>query len=209
LGQRPFFFTGEQIPIGFRLTDAFGNYISTLSAVTALQAIYPDGSAHAIPHLRYFAPLNAYLTLWETKGLAAGSYTISLSLLDGTTHTATVLIKAVPRAADQTTNLAGTGSSATTPLASSQPNSTQLLQTVNVGLFAGPAHTAYWTFSTATPDLLNDDRDSTPPSFLSPPVAGADSRAALQAQAMLGGSDEDAVDKVFSEWQPNVDVGQR
>jgi hypothetical protein len=88
------FGAGRTVPIKFQLTDAFGNYITTLSAVTAFYVTYPDGSSHAITGLRYDSTANQYVANWKTKGLVAGSYTIVLSLLDGTTHTITLNITA-------------------------------------------------------------------------------------------------------------------
>jgi hypothetical protein len=87
---------GRTVPVKFQLADYNGNFISSLSAVTALQVLYPDGSTHAIPGLRYDAADNQFIANWRTDGLSPGSYTISLSLLDGTTHTATVQIASGP-----------------------------------------------------------------------------------------------------------------
>jgi hypothetical protein len=106
------FGVGRTIPIRFYLTDAFGNYISTLSAVTALQVIYPDGSKHAISGLLYDPTANQYVANWKTKGLVPGSYTISLSLLDGTTHTEAAQITAPKGSAGLTTTAAGGTSAA-------------------------------------------------------------------------------------------------
>src|SRR5262249_40798659 len=49
---------------------------------------------------------------WSTKGLAADSYTISLSLLDGTTYTVTITITAGHSSAGLTTGTAGGTSTA-------------------------------------------------------------------------------------------------
>jgi hypothetical protein len=107
------FGSGRTVPIKFQLTDAFSNYISSLSAVTALQVNYPDGTAHAISGLRYDSTANQFIANWSTKGLATGSYTISLSLLDGTTHTVTIQITASKSSAGMTTVAAGgTGAAA-------------------------------------------------------------------------------------------------
>jgi hypothetical protein len=101
------FGSGRTVPVKFQLSDALGNYISSLSAVTALAVVYPDGSTHAIPNLRYDSTDNQYVANWSTKGLAAGSYTISLSLLDGTTHTVTLQLAAGHSSAGLTTDSAG------------------------------------------------------------------------------------------------------
>jgi uncharacterized repeat protein (TIGR03803 family) len=106
------FGAGRTIPIRFYLTDAFGNYITTLSAVTALQVIYPDGSMHAISGLLYDPTANQYVANWKTKGLMPGSYTISLSLLDGTTHSEMAQITAPKGSAGLTTTTAGGTSAA-------------------------------------------------------------------------------------------------
>jgi hypothetical protein len=105
------FATGRTVPIKFQLIDALGNCISSLGAFTALQVSYPDGTSHAITGLRYDSTANQYVANWSTKGLAAGSYTIQLSLIDGTTHTVPVTIVLSHSSAGLTTGAAGgTGS---------------------------------------------------------------------------------------------------
>jgi hypothetical protein len=106
------FASGRTVPIKFQLTDLNGNFISSLSDVTALAVIYPDGSAHAISGLRYDATANQFIANWSTKGLATGSYTISLSLLDGTTQTVTVQLTTTHSSAGMTTTTAGGTSAA-------------------------------------------------------------------------------------------------
>jgi hypothetical protein len=111
LKQNLAFASGRSIPIKFQLTDANGNYITTLSAVTALAVTYPDGSTHSLGGLSYDPTANQYAAKWSTKGLGIGSYAISLSLLDGTTHTLAVQIKTTHGSSGLTTDAAGgTGS---------------------------------------------------------------------------------------------------
>jgi hypothetical protein len=111
LNQGLAFAAGRTVPIKFQLTDYNKNFINSLSAVTALQVIYPDSSSHAVSGLRYDSIANQFIANWTTKGLAAGSYTISLSLLDGTNYTVPITIAAGPSSAALTTTSAGgTGS---------------------------------------------------------------------------------------------------
>jgi hypothetical protein len=112
LNQNLAFGAGRPIPIKFQLKDALGNSISSLSAVTSLNVIYPDGSTHAITGLRYDSTANQFIATWQTKGLSAGSYTISLSLLDGTTHAVQVQITVTHHSAGLTADVA-VGTSAT------------------------------------------------------------------------------------------------
>jgi hypothetical protein len=107
------FAAGRTVPVKFQLTDVNGNFISSLNAVTAIQVIYPDLSTHPISGLRYDCSANQFVANWDTKGLGAGSYTISLSLLDGTTHTVTVQVTTKHGSGALTTDTAGgAGSSA-------------------------------------------------------------------------------------------------
>jgi hypothetical protein len=107
LNQGLAFAAGRTVPIRFQLTDYNNNFITSLSAVTALQVLYPDNSTHAISGLRYDSTANQFIANWSTNGLAAGSYTISLSLLDGTTHTVTLTITASHTSAGLTPNAVG------------------------------------------------------------------------------------------------------
>jgi hypothetical protein len=107
LNQGLAFAAGRTVPIKFQLTDYNKNFITSLSAVTALQVICPDSSTHTISGLRYDSTANQFIANWSTKGLAAGSYTISLSLLDGTTYTVTITITASHTSAGLTTSAAG------------------------------------------------------------------------------------------------------
>jgi hypothetical protein len=93
------FAVNRTIPIKFQLSDANGNPITSLSAVTSLQIQAQD--AHGNPVGAPFNPTASggtslsnsggqYQFNWQTKGLAAGSYEIVLTLADGTTHTKTI-----------------------------------------------------------------------------------------------------------------------
>jgi hypothetical protein len=112
LNQNLSFAAGRTVPIKFQLTDLNGNFISSLSDVTSLAVIYPDGTTHAISGLRYDSTDNQFIANWSTKGLAAGAYTISLSLLDGTTHAVTVQLATAHSSAGMTTAAAGGTSAA-------------------------------------------------------------------------------------------------
>jgi hypothetical protein len=75
------------IPIKFQLTDYNGKYISSLSAVQSLTV--PGGTLSA---LRYDSTANQFIANWSTKGLAAGIYTLTLVLADGTSYTKPVTL---------------------------------------------------------------------------------------------------------------------
>jgi hypothetical protein len=111
LNQGLAFGIGRTVPIKFQLTDYNKSYISSLSAVTALQVVYPDGSTHAISGLRYDSTANQFIANWQTKGLSAGNYTVSLTLADGTSYAIAVSLSKTGASADLTTVAAGgTGS---------------------------------------------------------------------------------------------------
>jgi hypothetical protein len=84
---------GRTIPIKFQLTNASGNFISSLSAITSLQiaTVNANGSlgtpfnptAAGGTSLTYDTTAKQYVFNWQTKGLAAGNYEILLSLNDG------------------------------------------------------------------------------------------------------------------------------
>jgi hypothetical protein len=96
---------GRTIPVKWQLTDASGNPISALSAVSSLQiALNGDcqGSADGVPFdpgtsgssgLRYDGSANQYIFNWQTSGSSGLCYSILLNLDDGTTKMTTVTLK--------------------------------------------------------------------------------------------------------------------
>jgi hypothetical protein len=89
------------IPIKFQLSDANGSAITSLSAVTSLQVAPVVNGVAGTP----FTPASSdgkglqytggqYSFNWQTKGLAAGSYQIQLTLADGTLYTKTIQLTA-------------------------------------------------------------------------------------------------------------------
>jgi hypothetical protein len=85
---------GRTVPIRFQLTGYNGAYITNLSAVASLQVapVNADGSlgtpfnptGSGGTGLRYDSTANQFVFNWATKGLAAGSYAIVVTLADGT-----------------------------------------------------------------------------------------------------------------------------
>jgi uncharacterized delta-60 repeat protein len=92
------FALGRTMPIKFQLTDYNGQYITSLSAVTSLQVLNSQGTNvltnSGSTALRYDPSANQFVANWQTKGLAAGSYTVTLILADGTVQTKTVTLSA-------------------------------------------------------------------------------------------------------------------
>jgi hypothetical protein len=87
---------GKTIPIKFQLTDFNSAYITSLSAVTSLQVLNGSGTdvlaGAGKAGLRYDPTANQFMYNWQTKGLAAGTYTVTLALNDGTTHALTLTL---------------------------------------------------------------------------------------------------------------------
>src|SRR5262245_48220976 len=84
---------GRTLPIKFQLTD-YNGAVSSLSAVTSLQVLDYWGN-NVLPNagstaLRYDSTSKQFVANWQTKGLATGTYTVVLSLADGTTYTRTL-----------------------------------------------------------------------------------------------------------------------
>ena len=86
------FALGRTIPIKFQLEDAVGQPTTSLGAITSLQIVSLD--AAAVPVGIPLNPVPAggtslrndgaqYVFNWQTKGLAAGSYQVRLTLGDG------------------------------------------------------------------------------------------------------------------------------
>jgi uncharacterized delta-60 repeat protein len=90
------------VPIKFQLIDYNGKYITSLSAVQSL--VVPSGTLSA---LRYDSTANQFIANWQTKGLPAGTYTVSLALADGTTYTKQVTLSKNGSSAGLTTIAAG------------------------------------------------------------------------------------------------------
>jgi hypothetical protein len=99
LGKTSTFRVGRTIPIKFQLTDAAGNFLGGLGNVQSLTAngvtLYA-GATGAGPAgapgqgLHYDPNTHDFVFDWSTKGLKAGTYTITLQLADGTSHAVTV-----------------------------------------------------------------------------------------------------------------------
>jgi hypothetical protein len=89
---------GRTVPVKFQLTDYNGQYVTSLSAIVSLQVLNASGSNvltnAGSTALRYDPTANQFVANWQTKGLAAGTYTVALSLADGTVQTKTVTLSA-------------------------------------------------------------------------------------------------------------------
>src|SRR5262249_53571524 len=86
------------IPVKFQLTGYNGAYVNSLTAVTSLQVLNSAGAdvlaGAGKTGLRYDATANQFVYNWQTKGLAAGTYTVTLVLADGTTYTKVLQLSA-------------------------------------------------------------------------------------------------------------------
>jgi hypothetical protein len=107
LGNGVTFAVNRTIPIKFRLSDAGGNPITSPNAVTSLLVTPVVNGVAGTP----FVPASTngqglqsaggqYLFNWQTKGLAAGTYAILLTLSDGRTYTQTIQLTASGNGAD-------------------------------------------------------------------------------------------------------------
>jgi hypothetical protein len=89
---------GRTVPIKFQLTDYNGTFVSDLGAVTSLKVFDPQGNdvlaGAGKTGLRYDPTAHQFVDNWQTKGLAAGSYTVQLLLADGTTKSQAVQLAA-------------------------------------------------------------------------------------------------------------------
>jgi hypothetical protein len=99
------------VPIKFQLTDYNNAFISSLSAVVSLQVLDVSGTNvltnAGSTALRYDSTANQFIANWQTKGLAAGTYTVTLALADGTTYTESVTLSKNGSSAGLTTTAAG------------------------------------------------------------------------------------------------------
>jgi hypothetical protein len=111
------FAVNRTIPIKFTLTDANGNAVTSLSAVTSLQIQQVDANSNPIGNP--FSPVSTnnqglqynggqYQFNWQTKGLSAGYYEIEVTLADGTMHSKTIQLTANGSAAGLVTGSSGT-----------------------------------------------------------------------------------------------------
>jgi CSLREA domain-containing protein len=107
---------GRTIPIKFQLTDAKAAYITSLSAVTSLVVLNGSGTdvlaGAGKTGLRNDTTANQFIYNWQTKGLTAGTYTVTLALADGTTQTKAVTLS--PNGAFQLANGASSGYASST-----------------------------------------------------------------------------------------------
>jgi hypothetical protein len=123
LNQNLSFALNRTIPIKFNLSDFNGAVITNLNAVTSLQIAVGSSSSHGAP----FNPTSSekaglsvnggtFAFNWQTKGLAAGSYVILLTLADGTVQARNLTLSAngasAGLTADSTTNTGPTGTGA-------------------------------------------------------------------------------------------------
>jgi hypothetical protein len=115
LDKNPAFAVGRTIPIKFQLTDYNGVNITSLSAITSLQVAPIISDRSLGTPLTPAGPGNTGLAVhgstyafnWQTKGLAAGSYAILLSLADCTVQSQVIQLTNSGSSADLTTVAAG------------------------------------------------------------------------------------------------------
>src|SRR5262249_2107007 len=114
------FAVDRTVPIKFQLTDYNGNFITSLSAITSLQVLGPSGTISSDTTLSAASGVisltpslsdasHEFIAHWKTKGLAAGTYTISLILDDGTINTLDVQLTTNGKDGGATQMAAGTG----------------------------------------------------------------------------------------------------
>jgi len=89
------FKAGSTIPVKFQLTDYYGNYISTATAQISVDsnAGTSSGSSNNGNYFRYDPTNNQYIFNLSTKGMSPGTYTITVTLDDGTTHSTMITLK--------------------------------------------------------------------------------------------------------------------
>jgi hypothetical protein len=115
LDKNSVFGINRTIPIKFQLTDVNGALITSLGAVTSLQVapVNPDNSLGMpfnptpTPGTSLRNDGSQYIFNWQTKGLAAGTYEILLTLADATLHTKVLQLTKTGSSAGLTTVAAG------------------------------------------------------------------------------------------------------
>jgi hypothetical protein len=105
------------IPIKFQLTDFSGNLVTSLSAVTSLEVLNAQGAdvLAGAGHTGLRVAGHQFIYNWQTKGLSAGTYVITLALADGTSYTKVVQLVAPGSAAAQVAEESGATDSGATP----------------------------------------------------------------------------------------------
>jgi hypothetical protein len=110
------FALGRTVPIKFQLTD-YNGFVNSLSAVTSLRVLSAQGTDvltnAGSTTLRYDPTSNQFVVNWQTKGLTAGTYTVALQLVDGTTYQRAVQLAAPGGSASLVTDTSGNGGSTT------------------------------------------------------------------------------------------------
>ena len=90
---------GSTVPIKWQLSDASGNAVTSLAAVTTLKVTGPGGTTLLYPGnnsssgstvLRHDG--SQFIYNWQTKGFALGNYTITATLADGGSVTQTIML---------------------------------------------------------------------------------------------------------------------
>ncbi|MGI9102170.1 MAG: PxKF domain-containing protein [Terriglobales bacterium] len=96
---------GSTIPVKWQLGNANGGFISSLSSVQSLQIAFSgdcgsysesgavDPGSSGTTGLRYDATGNQFVFNWQTRGLAAGCYSLVLKLDDGSVHSTAVNLR--------------------------------------------------------------------------------------------------------------------
>lgn len=95
---------GSTVPVKFALTDAAGNYISAAAAKLYYAKLSDNVSGNVLEALstsaatsgnlfRYDSTSNQYIFNLNTKGLAVGTYNLSISLDDGMTYQVKVSLR--------------------------------------------------------------------------------------------------------------------
>lgn len=90
---------GSSVPIKWQLSDASGNAVTSLAAITTLMVTGPGGTTLLYPGnssssgatvLRHDG--SQFIYNWQTKGFVVGNYTITALLADGGSVTQTIML---------------------------------------------------------------------------------------------------------------------